>query len=63
MRFSADPPEPGTTDTKGSGERGQTLVEYSLILLLIVLVTIPALLLVWPALAPGFQTVINTIVG
>jgi hypothetical protein len=34
-----------------------------LILLLIVLVTIPALLLIWPALEPGFQTVINTLVG
>jgi Flp pilus assembly pilin Flp len=49
-----EPPEP---DRKQTGERGQTLIEYGLIILLISLAAIPAFYALAPAAASLAQTI------
>ena len=55
-RQEVKPPEP---DSRRMGERGQTLVEYGLIILLISLAAIPA----FYALAPAASSLAQTIAG
>jgi Flp pilus assembly pilin Flp len=47
----------------GVREQGQTLIEYALIIGSIAVVVAVILPLIWPALEPGFQTVISTFGG
>ncbi len=54
-RQEVKPPEP---DRKRTGERGQTLIEYGLIILLISLAAIPA----FYALVPAVGSLVHTIV-
>ena len=55
-RQAVEPPEP---DSKRTGERGQTLIEYALIILLISLAAIPAFYALAPAASSLAQTIVN----
>jgi Flp pilus assembly pilin Flp len=57
-RQKVKPPEP---DRKRAGERGQTLVEYALIILLISLAAIPAFYALVPAAGSLVQTIVDTL--
>ena len=58
---SLETPEAQATSAPHRFERGQTLVEYALIIALVAIVVIAALFLLGPAIASTFNNITHTI--